>query len=61
MSKREYDYSQPYDPINGWKTRAPFARFFESEVEMCLICKTGTLIMPGKPCGTCLALAQKMR
>ena len=58
---KQFDYSQPYDPINGWKARAPFARFFESEVELCLGCKTGALIVPGaKECGTCKALTKKL-
>ena len=58
--KKEYDYSS-YDPIDGWKARAPFARFFESQVVECPDCKTGTLIVPtAKPCGTCAALKGKL-
>ena len=56
--KKEYDYSS-YDPIDGWKARAPFARFFEFKVIECPSCKTGTLIMENGYCGTCAALIRK--
>jgi len=52
------DYSQPYDPIHGWKSRAPFARFFEFKVIECPTCKTGNLIMDGGFCGVCEALGK---
>ena len=59
MTSEQFDYSKPYDPIYGW-ARKPFAKFLDSKVIECPKCKTGALIVPETPCGTCIALDRKL-